>query len=101
MEPWGIVVALSVAFIGGSGFSKIVEVISDRVKGASARRRAEVDSMAAQLAQAFTDKELARAAEERSSRRERVALEQVSELRRMLLDRGVPSSELPILNLGD
>lgn len=94
MDFWGLLVAVCVAFAGGSGFAKIVEIISDRIRGASARRRAEIDKMASQLSRAVDE-------EKRLSRRERICLEYISELRRMLLDQGVPSSELPKFDLGD
>ena len=54
-------VPVAVAFAGGTALAKIIDVIYDRVKGATERRRTEVDRMAKQLKD--------------SQRRERIATE--------------------------
>lgn len=111
----GAVVAIAVAFVGGGGFTKLVEIIGDKRRGATEKRRAEIDAMATQLAAAFIardaayaerdraleDRRGALAREDRSARRERMALEHAHELRSQLLQAGVPSSVLPVFDLGD
>ncbi len=92
MEP-GAIVALAVAFVGGSAFAKIVEIVGDRWRGATERRRAEVDAIARQLAEA-------EAAEAEAARDRRIALELLSATRRIALDHGVPLSDLPPVDLG-
>ena len=80
-------VTLAVAFVGGTGFAKLVGVIGDRWRGATERRRAEVDRMAKQLKD--------------SQRRERIATEHAHEVRVLALQAGVPSSKLPVLDFRD
>lgn len=94
MDTWGLAVTVAAAFVGGTGFSKLIEVAVDRWKGRTEKRRTEIDRMSKQLSEALD-------AEDRAARRVRITLEHASELRRMLLDRGVTSAELPVLDLGE
>lgn len=90
----GVVVTLAVAFVGGSGFTKLLEVLGDRWRGATERRRAEVDAAAAEA-------RAARVAADEAVRERRIALELLSATRRVALDHGVPWSALPPVELGD
>lgn len=80
-------VPIAVAFAGGTALAKIIDVIYDRVKGATERRRTEVDRMAKQLKDA--------------QRRERIATEHAHEVRVLALRAGVPSSDMPVLDFKD
>lgn len=80
-------VPVAVAFAGGTALAKIIDVIYDRVKGATERRRTEVDRMARQLKDA--------------QRRERIATEHAHEVRVIALRAGVPSADLPLLDFRD
>lgn len=84
---WADWVPLAVAFAGGTALTKIIDVIYDKAKGASERRRSEVDRMAKQLKDA--------------QRRERIATEHAHEVRVLALQAGVPSSKLPVLDFRD
>ena len=80
-------VPVAVAFAGGTALAKIIDVIYDRVKGATERRRTEVDRMARQLKDA--------------QRRERIATEHAHEVRVIALRAGVASADLPLLDFRD
>ena len=80
-------VPVAVAFAGGTALAKIIDVIYDRMKGATERRRTEVDRMAKQLKD--------------SQRRERIATEHAHEVRVIALRAGVPSADLPLLDFRD
>lgn len=80
-------VPIAVAFAGGTALAKIIDVIYDRVKGATERRRTEVDRMAKQLKD--------------SRRRERIATEHAHEVRVIALQAGVPSASMPVLDFRD
>ena len=84
---WADWVPLAIAFAGGTALTKIIDVIYDKAKGASERRRTEVDRMARQLKDA--------------QRRERIATEHAHEVRVLALQAGVPSSKLPVLDFRD
>lgn len=81
MEYW---VPLAVAFFGGTGLAKIIDVIYDRIKGATQRRRAEVDRMAKQLRD--------------SRRREHLAIVWGRRLELIAVKYHVPESEMPVLD---
>lgn len=76
-----------VAFIGGSALTKVIEIVADRWKGATERRRSEVDRMARQL----------RAAQ----RREHLAILWGRRLEIIAVSYGVPESEMPVLDFKD
>lgn len=80
-------VPIAVAFAGGTALAKLIDVIYDRVKGATERRRTEVDRIAKQMKDA--------------RRRERLAVEHAHEVRVIALRAGVPSSDLPVLDFRD
>ena len=80
-------VPILVALAGGSALTKIIDVVYDRARGATERRRAEVDRMARQLKDA--------------QRRERIAIEHAHEMRVIALSAGVSSTDMPILNFRD
>lgn len=80
-------VPIAVAFAGGTALAKIIDVIYDRVKGATERHRTEVNQMAKQL--------------EDSQRRERIATEHAHEVRVIALRAGVSSADLPVLDFRD
>lgn len=80
-------VSLAVAFAGGTALAKIVDVLYDRWKGVTERRRSEVDRIAKQLKDA--------------RRRERIAVEHAHEVRVIALQAGVSSAKLPVLDFQD
>lgn len=94
-------VTVAVAFVGGTGFAKLVEVVGDRWRGATERRRAEVDRIAAQMSAAVARADAAVAERDNARRRERIATEHAHELRVLVLQAGVPSSQLPVLDFRD
>jgi hypothetical protein len=107
VEP-GVLVAIAVAFVGGQGFAKLVDFLSDQIKGASGRRRTEVDAAAkvAENAKAETITAKAETAQaldrlEDALTDRRVTLELLSATRRIALDYGVPFEKLPAVELGD
>lgn len=84
---WGLLVAVAVAFIGGNGFAKILEIVSDNIRGATSKRRAEVDRMARQLRNA--------------QRRERLATEWGHKNAVLAIRAGVTDDKLPVLDFRD
>lgn len=99
MEP-GVLVGLAVAFISGQGFGKIVEILGDRWKGATARRRAEVDEATRLTREAEAKAAAAAVLAEDALRDRRITLELLSATRRVALDHGVPLAALPPVDLG-
>lgn len=95
----GWIVGLAVAFVGGQGFGKIVDILFDMAKGASGRRRAEVDSAAKVAGAAKAEAVVANALAEDAIRDRRIALELLSATRRIALDHGVPLGDLPKVKL--
>lgn len=77
-------VPVAVAFAGGTALAKIIDVIYDRVKGATERRRTEVDRMARELKNA--------------QRREHLALVFARRLELLAVRYGVPEDEMPDLD---
>lgn len=77
-------VPIAVAFAGGTALAKLIDVLYDRWKGVTDRRRSEVDRIAKQLNDA--------------QRRARIAVEHAHEVRVIALRAGVPSSEMPVLS---
>lgn len=80
-------VPIAVAFAGGTALTKIIDVIYDRVKGATERRRSEVDRMARQLRS--------------SQRREHLAIVWGRRLELLAVKYGAPESEMPVLDFRD
>ncbi|MGW9021252.1 hypothetical protein ACWGOE_07210 [Leucobacter chromiiresistens] len=102
----GEIVALVISFVGGTGFSKILDIIIGKVQGATDRKRAEVDRMAKLLADAEakvvtanTRTEAAEARKDAAERDRRIVLELISATRRIALDHGVPLDRLPRVEL--
>lgn len=84
LEHW---VLIAVSAVGGGGLAKLVEVVADRWKGRTEKRRAEVDRIAKQLRDA--------------QRRERIAVEWGHANAVLALRAGVPHDKLPTLNFRD
>lgn len=80
-------VPIAVAFAGGTALTKLIDVVYDKLKGATERRRTEVDRIAKQLKDA--------------QRRERLAIEHAHEVRVIALRAGVPSTAMPVLDFRD
>ena len=80
-------VPIAVAFAGGTALTKLIDVVYDKLKGATERRRTEVDRIAKQLKDA--------------RRRERLAIEHAHEVRVLALRAGVASAEMPVLDFRD
>lgn len=80
-------VPVAVAFAGGTGLAKIIDVLLDRWKGSTDRRRNEVDRIARQLRVA--------------SRRERIAVEWGHRNAVLAIRAGVPEKDMPVLNFQD
>lgn len=80
-------VPIAVAFAGGTALTKLIDVVYDKLKGATERRRTEVDRIAKQLKDA--------------RRRERLAVEHAHEVRVLALRAGVPSAAMPVLDFRD
>lgn len=80
-------VPIAVAFAGGTALTKLIDVVYDKLKGATERRRTEVDRIAKQLKDA--------------QRRERLAIEHAHEVRVIALRAGVPSAAMPVLDFRD
>ena len=86
-------VALIIGLGGGTALREVTKLIAGAWTGRNRQRRSEVDRMAG-LLRASEDRE------EDASRRERIALEILSETRRVAIERGVPLADLPPVNLG-
>lgn len=82
MELW---IPVIVAAVGGGGLAKLVDVIFDKVKGRTERRRAEVDRIAKQLHDA--------------RRREHLTLVWGRRLELLAVAYGVPEDKMPVLDL--
>ena len=82
MELW---IPVIVAAVGGGGLAKLVDVIADKVKGRTERRRAEVDRIAKQLRDA--------------RRREHLTLVWGRRLELLAVAYGVPEEQMPVLDL--
>lgn len=82
MELW---IPVIVAAVGGGGLAKLVDVIADKVKGRTERRRAEVDRIAKQLYDA--------------RRREHLTLVWGRRLELLAVAYGVPEDKMPVLDL--
>ena len=80
-------VPIAVAFAGGTALTKLIDVVYDKLKGATERRRTEVDRIAKQLRDA--------------QRRERLAIEHAHEMRVIALRAGVASADMPMLDFRD
>lgn len=80
-------VPIAVAFAGGTALTKLIDVVYDKLKGATERRRTEVDRIAKQLKDA--------------QRRERLAIEHAHEMRVIALRAGVASVDMPLLDFRD
>lgn len=80
-------VPIAVAAVGGGGLAKLIEVVVDRWKGRTEKRRAEVDRIARQLRDA--------------RRRERLATEWGHKNAVLAIRAGVPDDKLPVLDFRD
>lgn len=85
-QAWWVVIA--VAFVGGQGFAKVLEMIKDWRAGRTAARRNEVDRMATLLAEADARATVA-------ERQARIATENMHETRVIALRLGAKSADLP------
>ena len=81
MEFW---VPIIVAAVGGGGLAKLAEVVVDRWKGRTERRRAEVDRIAKQLQDA--------------QRREHLAIVWGRRLELLAIKHGASEDEMPTLD---
>lgn len=91
-QAWWVVIA--VAFVGGQGFGKMVDIFKDWRTGRAASRRAEVDHMATLLAEAEARVTVA-------ERRSRIATELMHETRVVALSLGAKSADLPPVDFKD
>lgn len=80
-------VPIAVALVGGSALTKVIDVIYDRAKGATERRRGEVDRIAKQLKDA--------------ERRERIAVEWGHRNAVAAIRAGVLERDMPVLDFQD
>lgn len=87
-------VALAVAFVGGQGFSKALEIFKDWRTGRSQEKRAEVDRMARHLAEANARVRVA-------ERRERIATEWGHRNAVLAIRAGVLQADMPELDFRD
>lgn len=91
-QAWWVVIA--VAFVGGQGFGKVLEIFRDWRTGRTRAQRAEVDRMAKHLAEANARVRVA-------ERRERLATEWGHKNAVLAIRMGVPESAMPVLDFRD
>lgn len=91
--PEGFFSAVILAIIGGGVGKALIDFALERIKGRTAKRRAEVDKMASLATEANLKARTAEHDRDEAIKRRRVAEEVVMELRMMLLSTGKFSRE--------